>query len=197
MESLLLTYAGKSRCVGPSPSLTPPASLIHELQLNILMLADTVTNGNCGVHAFAIGLQNLADRGCKRLQNSNAFKKFRVHVQLGIDALLLHLRAIAGAWMLRNADQVMWGDMVFSTIALLMSPDPSQSFRVHLERVKQDGEWIDASVLHALGCIFNVDVGVWHMFFFDSSMHRLTVLFDSDWRSCCHNFKKFNPIICL
>ena len=37
------------------------------------------------------------------------------------------------------------------------------SFAEHVARIRCDKEWIDASVVHALGCVFSLDVFVWQL----------------------------------
>ena len=50
--------------------------------------------------------------------------------------------------------------MPFRDLACKMS-HLQEPFDVHLERMSHDKEWVDASVIHALACVFQVDVGIW------------------------------------
>ena len=60
--------------------------------------------------------------------------------------------------MMDNADVEVWGGMPFKHLATTMAHDATLPFGAHVQQVTKDKEWIDASVLHALGCVFRVDV---------------------------------------
>ena len=163
MESLLGTYVGRRRCAQPGSFIDPPMALVTQLSANALQLADTLTQGDCGVHAFAISLQDRADAGGLQLTRSHAFKTFRAKMKQGLSALMNHLRQTAVAWMQKHGADEVWAGVTFAALASSMSQDPTQSFAAHMQRIQNEGEWIDASVLHALGCVFHVDVAIWFL----------------------------------
>ena len=59
-----------------------------------------------------------------------------------------------------NADAEVWEGMRFRDLAVRMS-HLQEPYDDHLQRMSTDGEWVDASVIHALACVFRVDVAIW------------------------------------
>ena len=161
MENILATYLGRRRCTHPGSDIAPPMALVDQLNVNALRLVDTLTQGDCGLHAFAIGLQDRADAGCLQLTRSSVFKTFRAKMKQGLPSLMSHLRQAAAAWMQKHGADEIWAGVTFAELASSMSHDLNQSFAAHMQRIQTAGEWIDASVLHALGCVFRVDVAIW------------------------------------
>ena len=76
------------------------------------------------------------------------------------DQLIKHLRVEAVKWMRDNADEPVWGGMRFRDLACQMS-HLQEPYDAHLKRMLRDKEWVDASVIHALACVFCVDVAIW------------------------------------
>ena len=72
--------------------------------------------------------------------------------------MISHLRGVASKWMIDNADVEVWGGMAFRDLARSMANDSTMSFGDHVRLVGKYKDWVDASVLHALGCAFKVDV---------------------------------------
>ena len=62
--------------------------------------------------------------------------------------------------MTKNADTPVWDGMRFRELACRMS-HLQEPYGVHVQRMSCDGQWADASVIHALACSFKVDVGIW------------------------------------
>ena len=62
--------------------------------------------------------------------------------------------------MRENADLEVWEGMPFRDLALRMS-HLQEPYDDHMERMLCDKEWVDASVIHALACVFRVDVAIW------------------------------------
>ena len=153
----LLPQYMERACEGiPLAGMAIPDGLAQILRANGLIWTDTVTDGNCGLHAFGQSLLDVAKRN-KQLYTSNKFKAFLENSKLNKN-MILHLRQIASKWMMDNADVEVWGGMPFKHLATAMAHDATLPFGAHVQRVTTDKEWIDASVLHALGCVFRVDV---------------------------------------
>ena len=73
MALLLAKYWARPRCQNAGPGLTCPPGLVLDLANNGLQVAEVVTDGDCGVHAFGIGLASEGSRN-QRLKNTAAFK---------------------------------------------------------------------------------------------------------------------------
>ena len=63
-------------------------------------------------------------------------------------------------WMGDNADVLVWEGMRFRDLACNMS-HLQEPYDVHLKRMLCDKQWVDVSVIHALACVFRVDVAIW------------------------------------
>ena len=59
-----------------------------------------------------------------------------------------------------NADTHVWDDMMFKDLALHMSHERDITYAMLCSKMETDKQWVDASVLHALGCVFRVDVAL-------------------------------------
>ena len=75
MAFLLAKYWARPRCQNAGPGLTCPPGLVLDLANNGLQVAEVVTDGDCGVHAFGIGLASEGSRN-QRLKHTVAFKEF-------------------------------------------------------------------------------------------------------------------------
>ena len=62
--------------------------------------------------------------------------------------------------MMTNADTPVWDDMTFKQLALHMSHERDITYAELCSLMETDKRWVDASVLHALGCVFRVDVAL-------------------------------------
>ena len=137
-----------------------PDALITLLAENGLRhCPETDSSGNCGPHAFALGLADLARR-CQALYKTNAYKVLMGKLKAGLPAYLAHVRHIAAQWLNGHADEELWEGMLVKDLVLMMST-ADETFAQHLQRMRKDREWADASFLHALACHFRVDCIVW------------------------------------
>ena len=119
---------------------------------------ETVTDGNCGIHAFAIALIDAAESD-RVLDRTSQFKKVR-SLKGNLKELILHLRRSAFTWMRANVGMIVWDDMNFRDIAVAMAGRPGRTFGDQCNVAARDREWIDCSVLLALACVYSVDVVV-------------------------------------
>jgi len=160
MSSLLpfLVVFADRRCDPPTP-VASSAALVQNLAQNQLLLRDDTTkDGNCGVHAFFLSLADFADRN-HAIKQTRAWKALS-KVKTKTAQLIKPLREVAVKWMRDNADVKVWEGMRFRDLTLRMS-HLQEPYDDHLERMLCDGEWVDASVIHALACVFCVDVAIW------------------------------------
>lgn len=128
--------------------LVPSEALTSKVAANDLVLTATVTDGNCGLHAFWLSAQHLFQR--LRRQPWLSFKK------LTLSAALARLRKLAADWLKENASKCLWAE--FSIGDLIRSTSPAASLSDYLARMQKAGQWVDTSMLHALGCVFEVDI---------------------------------------
>ena len=73
-----------------------------------------------------------------------------------ITSEVAHLRGAAKQWMMQEGATEVWAGMKFRDLAMTTSSH-NESYSDHIVRMARHGEWIDASVIHALACIFRVD----------------------------------------
>ena len=78
-----------------------------------------------------------------------------------ISKVLISVRALAVKWMQANGDYAVWEGMPLRSLTMHMAADTSRSYGQHLAVMGTDKEWIDATILNALGCVFRVDIAVW------------------------------------
>lgn len=78
-----------------------------------------------------------------------------------ISKVLQSVRALAVKWMQANGDYAVWEGMSLRSLTMHMAADTSRSYGQHLAVMGTDKEWVDATILNALGCMFRVDVAVW------------------------------------
>ena len=151
----LSRYADR-RVVLPGDGITCPQELVDELQANQLIVdATTVTDGQCGLHAFLISLADARHRW-PSLTRTCAWKtlaRFRP-----VQSKLTHLRDIAVRWLQKFSKTTLWeGVTVRQFVASSMSNEVN-GFGDYIQKMSQTTYWIDGAVLHALGIIFKVDV---------------------------------------
>ena len=69
---------------------------------------------------------------------------------------------LIGAFLVEaNGDYAVWEGMPLRSLTMHMAADASRSYGQHLAVMGTDKEWIDATILNALGCVFRVDIAVW------------------------------------
>ena len=160
---LLIEHANK-RCGAPAPIVSAPPQLVVWLAQNGLILRDdTLSDGNCGIHAFLLSLVDFADRN-PTIKATNKYKQLSRLLKKGSTAtqhITNHMRGVAAQWMRDNADVFVWDGMTFRQVALAMSHKADEPYDDHVRRMETNKEWVDASVIHALACAFGVDVAIW------------------------------------
>ena len=67
-----------------------------------------------------------------------------------------HLRNCVKTWMMQHGSTEVWAGMSFKDLAMAMSSH-HESYSDHITRMATVGEWVDASVIHALASTFRVD----------------------------------------
>ena len=117
---LLLTYSARPRQLQPCDSAVHcPPRLVAELAANGLELAlDTLTDGNCGLHGFAISLLDGGKRYAA-LSNTHAFKKFHKY-RRDPSAMVAYLRDLAMSWLLAHGDDEVWDNLTVRQLAISM-----------------------------------------------------------------------------
>ena len=120
MAFLLAKYWAQPRCQNVGPGHTRPPGLVLDLANNGLQVAEVVTDGDCGVHAFGVGLASEGKRN-HRLKNTAAFKEFSKQKHKGLGQMLGYLRNRCIDFMEKFKDQPIWEGMEFKTLAFAMS----------------------------------------------------------------------------
>ena len=144
----------------PTGGLLMPIEWRTELaQQGFDVIDDTVTDGNCGIHAFVIALIDAAAID-KILASTSQFKQVRSLIA-NLKELILHVRRSACKWMNSNADTLVWENMRFKDVAVAMAGLPGRTFGDQCNVAARDGEWIDCSVLLALALVYSVDIVVY------------------------------------
>ena len=94
---LLHHYVDCRRCGVPSSGMNPPDALRAEIELqNLELISETATDGNCGVHAFALGLSEAAQYH-RPLYVTNQFKQFS-KTRRDTNRMIHYLRQVARQW---------------------------------------------------------------------------------------------------
>jgi len=156
-EPLLFTYATRPAAPPPSICITCPAALKATLEANHLRpREDTIADGGCGYHAFALSVLDCRD---ERIAPAEIRKLRRLY---GAAALVKHLRSAALSWLRAHADDDAWADMSLSSLAVAMSSDV-ETWRDYLAKHAEPHAWADACIIHALACVFDVDCLVWQV----------------------------------
>ena len=158
---LLLEYTSRTRQRLPDEGqIACPASLVRQVTANGLELAvDTLTDGNCALHAFGISYLNAAKR-YKIIANSAACKKFQ-KPQNSRDpkSMTAYLRDVATTWLFAHGSDIVWEGLTVKDMARSMG-NWSGTFQEYIVHMRVDGRWADALMVHALACSFGVDVAV-------------------------------------
>ena len=156
--NILHGYAARARgCLAPSAGIAIPPQLAAEVHAQGLELAeDTRTDGNCGVHAFGIGLIEEAKHSAD-LSKTARYKTF-FKSNRSSDGMLQHLRSGASTWMKSNGTRIVWEGMPYNRLAVMMAGVSGRTFADQVRCVSTYKEWIDCSCLLSLACFFHVDV---------------------------------------
>ena len=78
-----------------------------------------------------------------------------------LSKVLQSVRELAIKWMQANGGYEVWEGMDLQTLTMHMAADRGITYGQHLIAMATDQQWIDATVLNALGCHYKVDVAVW------------------------------------
>ena len=96
------------------------------------------------------------------LRAANTYKTIlAAHLKKPLSEVMITLRKMGVDWMRRHGDMPVWDGMTFKVLAMSMSGVPKGTYGMHCATLETDKEWIDASLMHALGCVFRVDVALW------------------------------------
>jgi hypothetical protein len=128
--------------------LTPSDRLLSKVGSNDLIIATTVTDGNCGLHAFWVSAKHLFQT--VRRQPWLSFRK------LQLPSVFSELRKLATNWIRDHVGDMLWPD--FSIGDLVRNTSSDGTVAAYLDRMRKPGQWVDTSILHALGCVFDVDI---------------------------------------
>lgn len=157
-QPLLLQYAERKPRRPGEAGILPSGALVDVLRANQLEVdLGTLTDGNCGYHAFGLGVLGVA---CEQFKGKAVMRKLRQVNTSGPLALVAFLRGEAGAWLRAHARDRMWDDISIRQMAIFMSSD-QETWEGYLGEIGTMSKWADATALHALGCHFGVDVLVW------------------------------------
>ena len=150
---LLIHYLHK-RPAEPGEGLRCPEALRLELEANGLIAdAGTVTDGQCGIHAFLISLDEARHR-FTTIQHTSIWKQLSKIRTL--QAKLLFLRGLAVKWIrAHQKDDLMNG---LTVKAYVEATTCYASFADYLTNMSHKHTWADACIMHALAVNFNVDV---------------------------------------
>ena len=146
--------SGQSALLRPDMEATKcPPSLVHVLAVNRLMADEaTVRDGNCGVHAFVIGLLDLAfrDGDFAKRDDIARLRRCPAGSRLGT------VRSLAVSWLGERGSTKLWGGLSLKTWCLAASG--LTNWAAYLARMSEDRTWVDTGFLQALACAYQVDV---------------------------------------
>lgn len=137
------------------PSTRCPPCIISQLAANSLRVdEDTIRDGNCGVHAFIIGLIDQTSH----MRTRDKPAPLKQLLKCGPAAKRIAMARAAGvAWLNTHATDMMWEGMTVQNLCQVVS---GTTFHQYIERVQQNYHWADTAFLHALGCAYGADVYV-------------------------------------
>ena len=135
-----------------------PDGVAVALAANDLEVAHTLTDGNCGYHAFGISYLAAAKvyPGVQALAAHKKLAKFKEP-----HALAGFLRTSAAEWLRAHAADIIIDNNLTVAQMCLYSSGRNETFPEYLKRVATNGEWADASIIHALSCLHRVDCAIW------------------------------------
>ena len=102
---------------------------------------------------------NSAQRSCIAVNPPvvpNALADMSPTSSTHITSEVVHLREAAKQWMMREGSTEVWAGMAFKDLAMSMASH-HESYSDHIVRMATNGEWVDASVIHALAATFKSD----------------------------------------
>ena len=105
------------------------------------------------------GRFNSAQRSCIAVSPPvvpNALADMSPTSSMHITSEVAHLREAAKQWMMRQGSTEVWAGMAFKNLAMSMSSH-NENYSDHIVRMATNGEWVDASVIHALAATFKID----------------------------------------
>ena len=105
------------------------------------------------------GRFNSAQRSCIAVSPPvvpNALADTSPTSSMHITSKVAHLREAAKQWMMREGSTEVWAGMAFKELAMAMSSH-HENYSDHILRMAKNGEWVDASVIHALAATFQID----------------------------------------
>ena len=138
----------------PTNGISCPEQLVKLCAANGLFVRQTVTDGNCGLDAFEQALCSLPNgRTMHNQSKMRGLAKAKASSQS-----LLFLREQALLYIKDNRKTQMWEGMSLEQLVLAMSQDTTGGIDGYISRMSENYQWIDACVIHALGCVFKVDV---------------------------------------
>lgn len=127
--------------------LKPPDALVAWAAANGLVVADTVTNGDCGLDAF---WQSSSPHHQLRKEPWSSVRK------LSKPDAMLALRRLAADWIKEHHKQALWAD--FSIGDLVRATSPDRTVEAYIARMRKPQQWADTGFIHALACAFGVDL---------------------------------------
>lgn len=127
---------------------------IPKAAVNGLMVVDTVTDGNCGLHAFLKGTLSMQELRAKR---SEPWASFAKHQRDGaITKAFRQMRDMATEWIKQNLRSEIWPG--FCLADLIRTTSTAGTVERYLESMSRTGCWADTTFMHALASSCNVDV---------------------------------------
>ena len=138
-----------------------PAALVAQLALNHLVIDDeTIRDGNCGVHAFVIGILDQSFRIATVAKRPPVGRLRRIPAQ-PVNRRVEAAREEAVNWLSRNRRSKLWGDLDVSAFCLAVSGH--LSFDDDLKHMALNATWVDTGFLLGAACAFEVDVCIFQM----------------------------------
>ena len=157
MMFMLTGYWAQSRHPKPgSCGLPCPPELEALLATNSREVVQSVTDGNCALHAFAIIIVDEYPRNMV-LSTTNAYNQLISAWRAGVDEANAYLRRRCVDGMKKLKTSTVWEGMTFELLSAAMSSSQDRSVDLHVDRLSRDGEWLDANALHDLACSFKAD----------------------------------------
>ena len=127
---------------------------IPKAAVNGLMVVDTVTDGNCGLHAFLKSTLSMQELRAKRSEPWASFAKYQRDG--AITKAFRQMRDMATAWIKQNLRSEIWPG--FCLADLIRTTSTAGTVERYLESMSRTGCWADATFIHALASSCNVDV---------------------------------------
>ena len=123
-----------------------------------MQITQSATDGKCGVHACVLSLRDVALQH-RTLSNKNVYKQRMKHKNSD-DSMIAFVRNQMVSWMREHKDDEVWAGFSFGQLALAMATENKRSFGEYLLHMAKDKTRIDASGIHAGGCVFGMDFAI-------------------------------------